>query len=47
MTTKQRIALRKRKERNQRILWAAQDCIGAACLFGMFFAILFVPFLVQ
>ena len=43
----QRQAMRKRKQRNQRLWWWAQDILGAACLFGIFYALLFVPMVWQ
>ena len=43
MTRTQRHALRKRKERNQKLWWYTQDTLGALCLFGIFYALLFVP----
>ena len=42
---KQRKALRKRKERNQKILWWIQDGVGALCLFGICYGMLFLPML--
>ena len=33
MKLNQRVAARKRKERNQRIVWFAQDAIGVLALF--------------
>jgi hypothetical protein len=43
MTRTQRTAMRKRKDRNQRIWWYVQDIVGVACLFGIGYALLFIP----
>lgn len=45
MTRTQRTALRKRKERNQRIWWYVQDTLGALGLFGICYALSFIPML--
>jgi hypothetical protein len=45
MTRTQRKALRKRNERNQKIMWYVQDALGLACLLGIFYALLFIPML--
>lgn len=43
MSRQQRIALRKRKERNQKVWWYIQDTIVVAGLFAVCYALLFVP----
>ena len=37
--------IRKRKDRNHRIMWWVQDILGGACLFGLGYGMLFLPML--
>ena len=42
MTLKQRIASRKRKERNRRIMWYVQDGLALAILIGIGYGLILI-----
>jgi hypothetical protein len=47
MTIKQRIASRKRKERNRRIMWYVLDGLGLICLFGIGYGLTLIAYAIQ